>query len=254
MSLKETFFSSDIWHVLLANVCVFVRVRVRSRALWLWVFFTGGVVSHLQRQFMTLLCECFPLFCSVWQRGRQGDGGKVWYGPWGRESYRFHFFTAGLPGSVPLQQLLDCGLHSDALVHPRLICSRQRTACHSCLSNTSMEQTIAHTESCPRHTAPPHTPPPPPPPPPSPPPPPPLLLHLLLQLHSTMCFSPSNTKKQKQKTNKKNTKNVSPKLPSLHEMIMWSYWMYFVVVEMSVTHIYRDLIKSQLYFKLCIIL
>lgn len=108
---------------------------------------------------MTLLCECFPLFCSVRQRERQGDSEEVWYGPWGRESYRFHFFTAGLPGSVPLQQLLDCGLHSDALVHPRLICSRQRTACHSCLSNTSMEQTIAHTGSCPRHTAPPNPPP-----------------------------------------------------------------------------------------------
>lgn len=174
---------------------------------------------------MTLLCECFPLFCSVRQRERQGDSEEVWYGPWGRESYRFHFFTAGLPGSVPLQQLLDCGLHSDALVHPRLICSRQRTACHSCLSNTSMEQTIAHTGSCPRHTAPPN----------------PRLP--LLQFHSTMCFSPSNTKKTKTKQNK-NMIYVSPKLLSLREMIMWSYWMYFIVVEMSVTHIYRDLIKS----------
>lgn len=202
-------------------VCVCVFLRVRSCALWLWVFSTGRIVSHLQRQFMTFLCECFSLSCSVWQWERQGDSEEDWFGPCGRESYRFHFFTAGLPGSVPLQQLLDCGLHSDALVHPRLICSRQGTACHSCLSNTSMEQTIAHTESPPRHTAPPN----------------PRLL-LLLQFHSTMCFSPSYTKNKQQQH-----ENCSQNLQSLRDMIMWSYWMYFLVVEMSVTHIYRDLIK-----------
>lgn len=52
-----------------------------------------------------------------------------------RESYRFNFFTVGLPGSVPLQQFFYRGLHSDALVHPRLICMKG-IACHSCLLNT----------------------------------------------------------------------------------------------------------------------
>lgn len=40
------------------------------------------------------------------------------------ESYRFDFFAVGLAGSVPLQQLFDGGFHPDALVHPRLICTK----------------------------------------------------------------------------------------------------------------------------------
>lgn len=55
--------------------------------------------------------------------GKQGGG---------RQFYRFNLLAVGLPGSVPLQQLFDCGLHPDTLVHPRLICMK-RTACHSCL-------------------------------------------------------------------------------------------------------------------------
>lgn len=39
------------------------------------------------------------------------------------DSYR-SLSAVGLAGSVPLQQLFDGGLDSDALVHPRLICMK----------------------------------------------------------------------------------------------------------------------------------
>lgn len=129
----------------LASVCVCMCVCACLMALFkkknVGMFFTGRAVNHSQGQFIALHSECFFIACSVRQWRGQSDSKDVLerkkrHREGGREEfYRFNFFTVGLPGSVPLQQLFDRGLHSDALVHPRLICMK-RTACHSCLPNT----------------------------------------------------------------------------------------------------------------------
>ena len=212
-----------------------VCVCARARALWLWVFSTGRVVSYWQRQFMIFLWECFSplLLCdsgrgrvAVRSSGMDHEGGKV------------TVFTFLLLAS---RALCLCS-SSLTVVFTRTpwytlglsAAGREQHVTHV-YQTTSMEQTIAHTEWSPRHTAPPN--------------PRLLLLLLLLVFHSTMhsAFLPQIQKK-------KNHENCSQKLQSLHEMIKWSCWMYIVVIEMSVTHIYRVLIKSQLCFKLCVVL
>lgn len=76
-----------------------------------------------------------------------------------RKSYRFNFFTVGLPGSVPLQQFFNRGLDSDALIHPRLICLK-RTPYHSCLLNSLFgADNSRHSHSPPYSTPPPPSPP-----------------------------------------------------------------------------------------------
>lgn len=111
--------------------------------------FTGAVYcfAHVSVFSLSLLCQ------TVEKRESEKKEGR-------RESYRFNFFTVGLPGSVPLQQLFYRGLHSDALVHPRLICMK-RTACHSCLLNTLFGADNSRHAHSPPYSTPPHLLPPP---------------------------------------------------------------------------------------------
>lgn len=51
------------------------------------------------------------------------EGGWVcwWVGVCAAVLYHLQLLAVGLTGSVPLQQLFDGGLHTDTLVHPRLV-------------------------------------------------------------------------------------------------------------------------------------
>lgn len=65
----------------------------------------------------------FSITGSFWRIRGGGVWGWVggWFGVCAAVLYHLQLLAVGLTGSVPLQQLFDGGLHTDTLVHPRLV-------------------------------------------------------------------------------------------------------------------------------------